>query len=188
MKKVYIVHGWGGSSASEGWFSWLREKFNEMDIELIIFDMPNTEQPEIEKWISFLEDNIKKLDGDTYLIGHSIGCQAILRYLETLNSEIKIGGAVFIAPWMELDMNTINEEGPESVEIARPWMETPIDFDKVREHTNNFLCILSDDDPYVPLSNEEFFKEKLGAKTLIKHNEEHFNETKEIPEMLEILR
>ncbi len=188
MKRVYFVHGWGGSSASEAWSGWLKSELDKKGVELISFDMPNTEEPKIEEWIGFLKENVVGLDEETYFIGHSIGCQAVLRYLETLDKDVKIAGAVFIAPWMELDQNTIEEEGPESVEIAKPWMETPIDFEKVRDHTDNFLCILSDDDPYVPLSNEEFFKEKLGAKTLIKHNEEHFNETKEIPEMLEILK
>jgi predicted alpha/beta hydrolase family esterase len=188
MKKVYLVHGWGGSSTSEAWFDWLREELDNLNTELVIFDMPNSETPRINEWMGFLKENVKNLNEETFFIGHSIGCQAVLRYLETLDSNIKIGGAVFVAPWMELDMNTIEEEGPESVEISKPWMETPINFDNVKEHTHKFLCILSDDDPYVPLSNEEFFKEKLGAKTFVKHEEEHFNETKKIPEIIDFLK
>ena len=67
-------------------------------------------------------------------------------------------------------------------------METPINFEKIKEHATNFLCILSDNDPYVPLSNKEFFEEKLEAKSVIKNNEEHFNETEEIPEILDFLK
>jgi len=188
MKKVYLIHGWGGSDSSEGWFGWLKEESKKLGIKVISFNMPNTDEPKIEEWIGFLKENAKDLDEETYFVGHSVGCQAILRYLETLDSGIKISGVVFVAPWMELDKNTIEEEGEEVVEIATPWMETPIDFDKIKEHTNNFLCILSDNDPYVPLNNKEFFEEKLNAKSVIKHNEEHFNETKKIPEILEFVR
>jgi len=188
MKKIYLIHGWGGSDSSEGWFGWLKEESKKLGIKVISFNMPNTDEPKIEEWIGFLKENAKDLDEETYFVGHSVGCQAILRYLETLDSGIKISGVVFVAPWMELDKNTIEEEGEEVVEIATPWMETPIDFDKIKEHTNNFLCILSDNDPYVPLNNKEFFEEKLNAKSVIKHNEEHFNETKKIPEILEFVR
>jgi hypothetical protein len=188
MKKVYIVHGWGGRSSSEAWFGWLREQCKNKGIEIIFFDMPNTEEPKIEEWVGFLRENVIGLDNETYFIGHSIGCQAVLRFLETLNSSVKIGGAIFVAPWMELDMNTIEEEGQEVVEIAKPWMETPINFDKIKKHTSNFLCVLSDNDPYVPLNNKEFFEEKLGAKTVIKHDEEHFNGTSEIPEIFELIK
>lgn len=188
MKEIYLVHGWGGSDSSEGWFGWLKEKSREKNIEVISFNMPNTDKPKIEEWVGFLKEHVKDLDEETYFIGHSVDCQAVLRYLETLDSDIKIGVAVLVAPWMELDKNTLEEEGEEVVEIARPWMETPIDFDKVKKHTNNFLCILSDNDPYVPLTNKEFFEEKLGSEVVIKHNEEHFNETKEIPEIFEVVK
>ncbi len=188
MKKIYLIHGWGGSDSSEGWFGWLKEESKKLGIKVISFNMPNTDEPKIEEWIGFLKENAKDLDEETYFVGHSVGCQAILRYLEILDFGIKIGGVVFVAPWMELDKNTIEEEGEEVVEIARPWMETPIDFDKIKEHTNNFLCILSDNDPYVPLNNKEFFEEKFNAKLIIKNDEEHFNETEKIPEILEFVR
>ena len=187
LKKIYLVHGWGGSDSSEGWFGWLKENAGKRGFKVISFNMPNTETPVIEEWVGFLKENAKELDEETYFIGHSIGCQAILRYLETLNPEIKIKGCIFVAPWMELDKNTIEEEGEESVIIAKPWMENPIDFEKVKEHCSRFLCILSDDDPYVPLSNKEFFEDKLNSKSVIKDNEGHFNETKEIPEILDFL-
>jgi predicted alpha/beta hydrolase family esterase len=186
MKKIYLIHGWGGTG-SGGWFDWIKEEMKDR-AEVYSFDMPNTEEPKIEEWIDFLKENVKELDEETYFIGHSVGSQAVLRYLETLDSNIKIKGCIFVAPWMELDKTTIEEEGEEGVEIARPWMETPIDFEKVKKHTNNFLCILSDNDPYVPLDEAEKFKERLGAKTIIKHNHGHFNETIEIPEISQFLK
>ncbi len=189
MKKVFLIHGWGGSDSSEGWFGWLKTHLREKNIQITVFNMPNTDEPRIEEWMGFLKENINlsDMDDETYFIGHSIGCQAVLRYLEMISEDIKIAGCIFVAPWMELDKNTIEEEGEEVVEIARPWMETPINFEKVKEHTTNFLCILSDNDPYVPLSNKEFFEEKLGAKTIVKNNEEHFNETEKIPEILNFI-
>lgn len=187
MKKIYLIHGWGGSNSSEGWFGWLKHNLKEKRFEVIGFNMPNTEKPEINAWIGFMKENITDIDKETYFIGHSIGCQAILRYLETLSSK-KVGGCIFIAPWMELDKNTIEEEGKEVIKIAKPWMETPINFEKIKSHCNNFLAIFSDNDPYVPLESSKLFKKKLNSKIIIKKNQEHFNQVETIPEILSFLQ
>ena len=55
--------------------------------------MPNPGEPSIEAWVPFLEKNVKNVDADTYLIGHS-GCQTILRYLATLPADQKAGGVL----------------------------------------------------------------------------------------------
>ena len=186
MKKVYLIHGWEGSyTQGHGWFDDLRKKLPEKGYELDGFDMPNTDAPVIEEWVGFMKEKIKDLDDDTYLISHSIGAQAILRYLETLPEGKKIKGCVFVAGWFNLKGL---EEEPESIEIVEPWIKTPIDFEKVKSHCDNFLVILSDNDPWVPIESKELFEKKLGAKVIILQNKEHFNEVSEIPEILEFIK
>ena len=184
MKKVYLIHGWGGSS-SGGWFDWLRKELEERRINVYAFDMPETDSPKINKWVGFLENNVKNFDGDIYFVGHSVGCQAILRFLEKLPENIKIKGCVFVAGWFNLKEEASEDE--EDREIARPWIETPIDCEKVKSHCDNFLAIFSDSDPYVPLSDKEIFKEKLNAEIIIKNNQEHFNEAEKIEEALKFI-
>ncbi len=58
-------------------------------------------------------------------------------------------------------------------EIAKPWIDTPIDFDKVKRHTNKFIVIYSDSDPYVPVSDSELFKENLGAELILEKSKGH---------------
>lgn len=188
MKKVYLIHGWGGSDSSEGWFGWLKRELKEKEIEIIVFNMPNTDYPKIKEWVDFLKENIKKddLNEETYFIGHSIGCQAILRYLEQLPENIKIAGCIFVAGWFNLKKETYEVE--EDRKIAEPWIKTPINLEKVKKHTQNFLSIFSDNDPYIPLSDSKIFKEKLNAKIIIKNNEEHFNETQEIKEIMDFVK
>ena len=200
MKKVYIIHGWDGSP-EEPMLVWLKNKLEEKGFQVFCPIMPETAKPKIEKWIKKLNEIVKNPDKNSYFVGHSIGCQAVLRYLSQVNPEVKIGGVVLIAPWMELDENTLEEEGEEVREIARPWMETPIDWNKIKittqqavgifkpqtetdrsidsvraikKHTDKFVCILSDNDSYVPLSNAELFKEKLNAKIIIEHDKGHY--------------
>ena len=84
---------------------------------------------------------------------------------------------------MELDTETIKEEGEEVIEIARPWMETLIDFEKVRSHITQAVAIFSDDDPFVPLSQKDLFKKQLGAKIFVEHTKGHFSPADEVTEL-----
>ena len=181
MKKVYIVHGWDGSP-DEPLFKWLDEKLTLGGFEVFRLAMPTPETPMIESWVKKLNEDID-LDSETILVGHSVGCQTIMRYLETLPEETRIKGMVLLAPWMKLDQTTIEEEGEEVVEIARPWMETPINFNKVKMIAGKIIAIFSDNDEFVELTQKDFFQEKLGAQTIIEHEKGHFSPAENISEL-----
>ena len=185
MTKIYLIHGWGGTPNSEGWFGWIRIECKKRKIELEIPEMPNTNYPKIGEWVKKLNQIIKP-DKNTYLIGHSIGCQAIIRYLERLQGNTKFKGLIFIAGWFNL-LETAYENEKEK-DIAKPWLTESIDLDKVKRHSEKILAIFSDDDPCVPLSDSKIFKEKLNAEIIIKHNQGHFNETKELNEIFDVIK
>ena len=185
MKKLYLIHGWGGTPSSEGWFGWLIRECEKRNIKIKIPEMPNTNEPKIEEWVGLLE-NIEDTNKETYFIGHSIGAQAILRFLEDLPEEKKIAGAAFVAGWFNLKESAYASS--EEKTIAKPWIETPINHNKIKPHTNNLIAIFSDNDPCVPVSDAELFKQRLNTKIIIKHSEGHFNETQEIPELLNLFK
>lgn len=78
MKRVIIVHRWEGGSYDD-WRPWLKTELEKRDFEVLIPDMPDTDIPVIEKWVHRLANIVGTPDSDTYFIGHSIGCQTILR-------------------------------------------------------------------------------------------------------------
>lgn len=182
MKKVFIVHGWDGNP-DEPVLKWLRLKLEERGYSVSTPAMPNPETPKIESWVNKLRETVGAVTEDIVLIGHSVGCQAVMRYLETLPENSKISGLLLLAPWMKLDEETIKEEGPEVVEIAKPWMETPIDFEKIKNIADKTTAIFSDNDPFVPLDQEEFFRRKLSAKTIIEHLKGHFSPSDDVSEL-----
>ena len=171
VKRVFVVHGWEGSPESD-WFPWLKWELKKRKFIVEVPAMPDSDAPKIEAWINFLMKKVGKVDQETYFVGHSIGCQAILRYLEKLPGETQIGGCIFVAGWFSLQgLETQEEE-----EVAKPWLETKIDFAKIKRHTKNFVAIFSDNDPFVPYKeNSKIFKEKLGAKILLEQGKEHFD-------------
>ncbi len=182
MNKIYLVHCWDGQK-DDGWYPWIEEKINDNNNKLVRFNMPNTESPKIDEWVSELDKQVEELNENTYFIGHSIGCQTILRYLETKNIN-KIGGILFVAPWLDLLPEAIADE--ESYNTAYPWINTPIDFDKIKNITDNITCIFSSDDYFVSISQVEVFEKLLNAKTVIVNNKGHISAEDGISELTEI--
>lgn len=182
MNKIYLVHCWDGQK-DDGWYPWIDKKVVDENNKVIRFNMPNTENPKIEEWISELDNQVEELSENTYFIGHSIGCQTILRYLETKNID-KIGGILFVAPWLDLLPEAIADE--ESYNTAYPWINTPINFDKIKKITNNITCIFSDNDYFVSINQEKEFKKLLNTKTIIVNNKGHISKEDNVFELDEI--
>jgi hypothetical protein len=181
-KKVYMIHGWGGSS-KDNWFPWMKAELEKRNIEVKVLDMPDTENPKIETWVKHLENEIKDIDEHTYFMGHSIGCQTIIRFIEKLPKHKKIGGCIFVAGFFDL----INLD-PEELEIAHPWTTSPINHLRVLDHCNRFLAFFSKDDPDVHLDESKKFKEKFDAKLIITDGKGHFEDEKQILVLNETLK
>ena len=183
MNKIYLIHCWEGTK-EDGWYPWLDKKIRNVNNKVFRFNMPDTNKPKIEKRVSELDKQVDDLDENTYFVGHSIGCQTIMRYLESKNVK-KIGGILFVAPWLELLPEAVSDK--ESYDIAMPWLETPIDFKKIKSITDNITCIFSDNDYFVPLNQERKFKELLGAKTIIVKDKGHISADDGVYELDDIL-
>lgn len=172
MKRVVIVHGWEGHP-KENWFPWLKKELESRGFEVMVPQLPDPDNPRIYNWVPALSKVAGKVDKDTYFVGHSMGCQTIARFLEGLPDGIKVGGAVFVGGFFK--RLTGLEEDPEVQETDRHWLTAPIDFAKVKSHLPKSIAIFSDDDPYVPLDNQDDFKEKLDSEIIVEHNMGHFS-------------
>ncbi len=178
IKRVFVIHGWDGHP-EEGWFPWVKKELENKGFEVFVPSMPNPSEPKIKEWVSFLTEMVGEPDEDTYFIGHSIGCQTIIRYLQTLPDGVKIGGAVFVAGWYNLR----NLETDEEKRIARPWVNEPRDDKKIREAVNKAIAIFSDNDPFVMPENQKSWEERIGAKIIIEHGKGHFSGSDGVTEL-----
>lgn len=186
-KRVFIVHGWDGYP-EEGWFPWLKKKLEEKEFEVFVPQLPQANEPRINKWVPALAKAVGAASKQTYFVGHSMGCQTIARYLESLPDGVKIGGAVFVAGFFkrlaDLEVDDIVRD------VAREWLTAPLDLEKVKSHLTKSVAIFSDDDPYVPMDNQDDYKNKLNSKIIIKRNMKHFSGstgTLELPAALDAL-
>lgn len=166
-KRVFIVHRWGGNPKTD-WYPWLKKHLEASGFLVSVPSMPNTEEPEIDAWVDHLRKEVGKLDTDTYFVGHSIGCQTILRYLAQQSSPC--GAALFIAPWF----NLLNLETTEEKVIAHPWVTEKINFPVVLKNLPDCVAIFSEDDPWVSLKDAQTFRNKLNATVMIERDKGHF--------------
>jgi hypothetical protein len=181
VKRVIVVHGWSGYP-EECWFPWLKKELEKKGFAVIIPQMPDADTPRIETWVPHLAKIVGTPDKDTFFVGHSMGCQTILRYLQGINS--RVGGAVFVGGFFQKLTNLENEE---EKKIAAPWLTTPLDFAKIKKAAGKFTAIFSDNDPYVPLENAKDFEEKLGAKIVFVKNKGHMGASDNCPQLPEAL-
>lgn len=178
MRRVVLVHGWSGSP-DNCWFPWLKKELRAKGFEVVIPAMPDPDRPIIKSWVSALKEAVGAPDEETILVGHSIGNQTIFRYLASLNTQVKIAGVVSVAGFFNLPNLSTQEEK----DIAKPWLETPIDTEAVKRHAKRIIAIFSDNDPDVDLSDKELFENRLGAETIVEHNKGHFSDDASVTEL-----
>lgn len=171
-KRVIIVHGWDGYP-EEGWFPWLKTELEKKGFQVSVPQLPEAGSPRIFNWVPKLAEVVGTADQDTFFIGHSMGCQTIARYLESLPEGVQVGGAVFVAGYFKRLTNL--EDDDEVRDVVRHWLETPINLRQVRSHLQKSVAIFSDDDPYVPLDNQDDYRDVLKSRIILESGKGHFS-------------
>ncbi len=181
QKRALIIHGWEGFP-EEGWFPWLKTELENRGFEVLVSQMPNPDAPRIDTWLEQISKVYGELGEHDLLIGHSIGCQAILRYLSEIKTQNHVAGVISVAGFFYLVPLPVLDQT-----IFESWLNTPMDYEKIKAHADKVIALFSDNDRWVPLENAELFQERLQAETIILPNRGHFSGyelTFEIPELL----
>ena len=163
-KRLVIVHGWEGSP-QEGWFPWLKAEMERRDWEVLVPAMPNSVEPQQARWLPYLQTVVGKVDKNTFMVGHSLGCITILRFLERLPEKEFIGGAILVAGF----------DNPLKYKELRNFFQEAIAWDRMKKRGAKFVSIHSEDDPEVPIENSDSFGQNLGAKTIKVNGFRHFS-------------
>ncbi|MDL2341653.1 MAG: alpha/beta hydrolase [Patescibacteria group bacterium] len=166
MKRVIIVHGYTGYP-DKNWFPWLKSELEKLGVKVYVPAMPNTDAPQLIEWLPYLQQEVGLPTTETYLVGHSLGCPTILRYLESLTENEQVGGALLVAGFAEPLPNL-----PELNSFTENYWSD----EKVKAHTKQLAIINSDDDPAVPLINGEHVRDRFDAELILVQNAGHINE------------
>ena len=164
MKRVIIVHCWDGTPES-CWYPWLKRELTPKRIHVVIPAMPESDAPKQALSVPKLHEVIGEPDEELILVGHSVGCITILRYLESLEPGQRVAGVILVAGYTDAI----------GFDELKNFYQTPIDWIKIRSHCDAFVAIYSDDDPFVPVIHAEIFREQLGARLIEKPGMGHFS-------------
>lgn len=176
MKNALILHGKDGNP-DKNWFSWLQKELIKKGYDVWVPQLPDADDPDIQKYLEFITDSDWKFNKDSVIVGYSAGAVAILGILTALG--IQIHKSILV--------------GGFTTGIGLDKLFT-IDFDwnKIKNSTDEIHVINSDDDPHIPIEHGVFLAESLGVKHNLMIGQKHFNESmlpkyKEFPELLDII-
>lgn len=176
MRRAFIIHGWQGNP-KQGWYPWLGSLLEERGFSVTIPRMPDADDPQPDAWTDTISRLVGTSDIDTYLVGHSAGANAILRYLALGRG--KVGGAVLVAPWPCLKA----EDRRYGKEMGARWLSDGHEWKKARKNAASITALFSTNDPYVNWCDSETFARELCCKVIIMQGWAHFNEHRGIMEL-----
>ena len=164
LKRVFIIHGYG-ATPDDNWFPWLKKELETKDFEVQVPQMPDADNPTLDKWLPHLQQIVGQCNENTYLVGHSLGTITVLRFLEALPESEKAGGIVLVGGFSE-------SLGFKPLET---FTQKPLDYEKVKRSVNKIMAIHSTDDKSVPYRFAEIIRDKLSADLITLHGAGHIN-------------
>lgn len=189
MKKVFIVHGFGGIP-NGGWISWIMAELAKNKIYTCALPMPDAKNPVVSKWVEEIAHTVNNASEDEiFLVGHSLGATAVLKYLEFLEGNRKISGAILVSGLVS-PLEPENEKS--NYRTIDSFVIPEINFEKIKNKANKFVVLHSIDDPAVPFENAEKISTALNCELVKVEKGGHFFILSEpicyeLPELMNII-
>ncbi|MEI7764970.1 MAG: alpha/beta hydrolase [bacterium] len=189
MKKVFIVHGFGGIP-NGGWLPWLMQELAKKGIYACVLPMPDSKKPVVLRWLEEISHAVDNSPEDEiFLLGHSLGATAVMKYLESISENENISGVVLVSGLISpLDPENINS----NYRAIDSFVVPQIDLAKVKGKVSKIVVLHSTDDPAVPFSHAEKISSALDCKLEKLEKGGHFYILSEpicyeFPKVLEVL-
>lgn len=177
-RRLLVVPRWAGTPRSD-YYPWLvaalRANPANPFADIVVADLPDPQTPRLATWppaiAELLGDDPAAL-ADTVVLGHSVGCQALLHALAGLPAGTRVAGMLAVAGWWRVD-----EPWP----TILPWQEQIPDLARVRSAVPALTVLLSDNDPFTRdhAANAALWHERLGARVTLVPDARHFNAAEE---------
>lgn len=184
--KFIILHGTLGDP-NGNWFPWLDTELTNLGHQVIRPRLPTPDGQNPDNWRKIIKQTVDELGGpykNIFFIAHSMSSLAVCIYLQQITK--KIGGAFFISPFAQ----TLGDIEPYRT-LNQSFIETKIDWVRVRKNCPNIFIFAGDNDPYVSKDIINDFITKTQAKKFIQiknggHLNAEFGFTK-FPQLLDFI-
>jgi predicted alpha/beta hydrolase family esterase len=154
--KVYIIHGYG-ASPQHHWFPWLKQQLEQQGIVVQVPPLPDPEHPVKPAWDKCLAQAIEQPDQYTFFVAHSLGCIALLDYLQQLDPQPKIGGLLLVSGF---------HQPVPGYSLINPFVAHALQPEQLIALTPQRVVIAAQDDPVVPHDLSQHLSEKLQARII----------------------
>lgn len=98
--RLFIIHGYM-AAPDHHWFSWLKQQAEQAGISVAIPELPDSQFPDLTRWLDTLEQAIGEPDENTWLVGHSLGCITLINYLTRRYPQAVAGGLILVSGFSE---------------------------------------------------------------------------------------
>ena len=161
---VYIVHGYR-AAPDDHWFEWLADKIRAAGGDARVLALPQSDDPHPDRWQETLRREIPQLDGRTYIVAHSLGTLATLRFLNE-RDDADIAGLVLVSPFAE--------PLPAIPELDDFIARNRFDPTRIARIAPASTVILSTSDPLVPPDLSRALARSIGASVVEIADAGHF--------------
>lgn len=172
MKNYFIIHGFASGNI-DNWFPWIKKKIDSDTKLCVIPQFPiDINHQNYSSWKLVLDayKNNNMINDETVLIGHSIGCAFIIKYI--LENNIKVSKIILVSGF-----NNFYAEDPNDLhnKVNKTFYINDDELKEVNKHADDVICLYGDNDPYISQDVLHNYYIKLNAKEIIIHNGEHLN-------------
>ena len=178
---IVIVHAFGGSP-KKFWYPALCKHFDS-EATVVVPYLPGGAAPVISEWLSYLQAIVQEATtqegAKLYLVGHSLGCNAILRMLAAEDAAATLRclrGVLCVAGWLSIDEPWLEME---------PWCHPRPDLAAARRTLESLgarlTLLVSDNDRFTRdhESNRREWRCGLGARSVLCPGRAHWGGRKQ---------
>jgi uncharacterized protein len=177
--RVVILHGNGNSHGTDDWYPYIKSNLEAFGVECLTPDLPDNVLARKAYWFPYFSD-VLGLNSNDIVIGASSGALAILKYAE----DHKIGASILVGTYYT-DLGYEDER-------ASGYFDTPWNWQKIKANQGWTAIFASTDDPYIPISEPRFIRDRLGSEYFEFTDRGHFGSHEkpvlEFPELLAFLK
>jgi hypothetical protein len=163
MKNALILHG-TDATPEANWFPWLKNELEQRKYKVNVPQLPKANRPNLQRYNEFLLSRYS-FNKDTVIIGHSSGSVAALGLLQALPSETKVKLSVLTGVFCnDLGWDVLSE-----------LFEKPFDYKKIKQQSQKFIVLHSDNDQHIPLDQARYVCDRLEGDMRVLEGMGHFN-------------